>query len=257
MTLIDEQEMTPEFAEMYQAAGRYLNKQVQDGIQFWLKASLTPPFLEHLSFRLGNQLFFIRLKDVAGQVNIPANINGLFSIADACNGHACIMPMEKKFIGGWQPIKEGWGLIDARTGNPFDLLSLITDERIVMTDWEVQDFAVQIVRDDLISKGYQLMSWQGSPLVDPSLWFIGDSGGPEWVVVRFSRNSKKATAPPPDNWSKIAQKFSHMSDIGHFAPVYPANANDAFDPLIGTIMPLYRGHQLLVSYKGLETPEYE
>jgi hypothetical protein len=27
------------------------------------------------------------------------------------------------------------------------------------------------------------MSWQGNPSVDPSIWFVGDSG-PEWVVVR-------------------------------------------------------------------------
>ncbi len=256
MIYIDDQEITNQFAEMYQAAGSYLNKQVQDGIHFWLKAKLAPPFLEHLSFRLGNQLFFIRLEDVAGKVNIPANINGLFSIADECEGHACLMPMEKKFFGGWQPAIAGWGLIDARTGNTIDPIALITDEKIVMTDWEVQDFAVQVVRDDLIRKEYQLMSWQGSPHVNPSIWFIGDTGGLEWVVVRFSRNSKKKPASRPDNLAEIAQGFSHMSDIGHFAPVYPANANDAFDPLIGTIKPLYRGCQLLVKYKGLESPVF-
>jgi hypothetical protein len=254
MTRINEQEIFPEFAEMYQAAYIYLNKQVQDGIQFWLKANLAHPFLEHLSFRLGNQLFFIRLEDVAGQVNIPANIDNLFSIADACNGHACLMPMEKNLFGGWQPYRNGWCLFHAKTGNPIDPLSLITDERIVMTDWEVQDFAVEIVRDELRKKGYQLIYWQSNPLFDPSIWFIGDSGGPEWIVVRYSRKSKTA-APQPDNWDEIAQSCSQMSSIGHFAPVYPANANDAFDPLIGTIMPLYRGYLLRVKYLGLETPK--
>ena len=255
MIRLDEQEITSEFANMWQAAGNYLNNQVQDGIQFWLKASLSPPFLEHLSFRLGNQLFFIRLEDVSGQVNTPANINGLISIAAGCKGHACIMPMEKKFIGGWQPIKEGWGLIDAETGNTVEPIALITDEKIVMTDWEVQDFSVQVVKDDLIKKGYQLMSWQGNPYVNPSIWFIGDSGGPEWVVVRYSRKSR-IPVTQPHNWGEIAQSCSHMSGIGHFAPVYPASANDAFDPLIGTIMPLYRGYQLSVKFLGLEVPEF-
>ena len=94
MILLDEQEITSEFANMWQASGNYLNNQVQDGIQFWLKASLSPPFIEHLSFRLANQLFFIRLEDVSGQVNTPANINGLISIAAGCKGHACVMPYE-------------------------------------------------------------------------------------------------------------------------------------------------------------------
>lgn len=256
MTRINEQEITPDFAQMCEAAYVYLNKQVQDGIKFWLKANLVPPFLEHLSFRLGNQLFFIHFEDVSRKVSTPANIDGLISIADACNGHACLMPMEKKFFGGWQPYTNGWCLFDAKTGNPIDPLSLMTDEKIVMTDWEVQDFAVQVVRDELRKKGYQLISWQGSPLVNPSIWFIGESGGPEWVVVRYSRKSK-TIAPQPYDWNEIAQSCSQMSNIGHYAPVYPANAEDAFDPLIGTILPLYRGYRLSTRFLGLETPEYK
>ena len=256
MNRLNEQEVTPEFSNMWNAAGNYLNSQVQDGIQFWLKASLSPPFLEHLSFRLGNQLFFIRLEDVSGQVRTPANINELISIAAGCKGHACLMPMNKNLLGHWVPISSGWRLIDARTGNTIDPISLITDENIVMTDWEVQDFSVQVVKDDLIKKGYQLMSWQGNPYVNPSIWFIGDSGVPEWVVVRYSRKPR-IPVTQPHNWGEIAESCSHMSSIGHFAPVYPASANDAFDPLIGTIMPLYRGYPLIVSYKGLEFPKWE
>ncbi len=52
------EEMTPEFLECWRAAGAHLNRQVQDGIQSWIRAQPYPPFLEHLSFRLGNQLFF-------------------------------------------------------------------------------------------------------------------------------------------------------------------------------------------------------
>lgn len=55
------------FVECWQAALQHLNNMVQDGIQTWLKGSPTPPFREHLSFRLGNQLFLIRIEDVSGQ----------------------------------------------------------------------------------------------------------------------------------------------------------------------------------------------
>jgi hypothetical protein len=54
-------EMTPEFLECWRAAGKHLNNQVQGGINTWLRAHPSPPFLEHLSFRLGNQLFFVRV----------------------------------------------------------------------------------------------------------------------------------------------------------------------------------------------------
>jgi hypothetical protein len=39
------------------------------------------------------------------------------------------------------------GLVDAQTGRPINPVALVNDELIEMTDWELQDFAVQIVRD--------------------------------------------------------------------------------------------------------------
>ena len=68
---IEMHEASPEFERCWSAAGAHHNSQVQDGLQSWLRAHLTPPFLEHLSFRLGNQLFFIRLEDVEGRLKVP------------------------------------------------------------------------------------------------------------------------------------------------------------------------------------------
>ena len=82
--------------------------------------------------------------------------------------------------GAWVPCESGWGLVDARTGRGIDPPALISDERIEMTDWELQDFAVQIVRDQLEKSGRKLMSWQGSPGVDPSVFFVGDAGRQVW-----------------------------------------------------------------------------
>lgn len=58
---IEMQEMSPDFLKCWQAAGMHLDKQVQGGIKSWLRAHPYPPVLEHLSFRLGNQLFFVRV----------------------------------------------------------------------------------------------------------------------------------------------------------------------------------------------------
>ena len=58
---IETLEMSDAFLPIWRAAGFHLNKQVDGGIQSWLRAHPYPPFLEQLSFRLGNQLFFIRV----------------------------------------------------------------------------------------------------------------------------------------------------------------------------------------------------
>lgn len=249
---INMQAMSPEFFKCWQAAGIYLNKQVQGGIQSWLRAHPYPPFLEHLSFRLGNQLFFVRVEDVDGKAESPGSLSGLRAVADANRGHACLMPMKKKFFSnGWGPAESGWGLIDAATMKPIDPSSLVTAEKVEMTSWELQDMAVQVVRDYIQKQGYQIMSWQGNPEVDPAIWFVGNSKGPEWVVVRTTRYpASKATRPA--NWQAIADQCTRMSRIGHFASVAMVSTEQRFESENEQAVPLWRGHAMHVRFTGFE-----
>jgi len=246
MREIPMREVSPEFAECWQAAGLHLQQQ---GEVSWLRAHLHPPILEDLSFRLGNQLFFVSLDVERLAPFSAATARALRTIADGCRGHACLMPM-RKTSKGWQAAAPGWGLLDLVTSRPVDPPALCTGEKIEMSAWELQDFAVQIVREQLEREGRKLMSWQGNPDVDPSLWFVGDRG-PEWVVVRAARYPEKA-ASPPANWAAIAEYCSHIGRLGHFASVAAANAKDPFDPSKGPPMPLWRGHGMIVSYDGLK-----
>ena len=77
------------FAQCWKAAGLHLQEQGQGSLK-WLRAHLNPPFLEHLSFRIGNQLFFVRVEDAREQVAGPSSLEGLLSIADGSQGHACV-----------------------------------------------------------------------------------------------------------------------------------------------------------------------
>jgi hypothetical protein len=245
-------EPSEEFGCAWHAAGHHIQTQSQGSLRSWLKVDLNPPFLEHLSFRLGNQLFFIRIEDVDGHMQGPGNLQGLLSISDGCKGHACIMPMRK--VGPrWIPDVPGWGLIDARTGLLLDPPSHITSERIEITDWELHDFAVQVVRGTLQEQGRQLMSWQGNPNVNPSVWFVGDSG-PEWVVVRAVRYPE-IEALPPSNMDGIAEHCAAVGKLGHFASVSFSSNDELYDPAFigmpGFGMPLWRGHRCQARFEGL------
>jgi hypothetical protein len=245
-------DVTEEFARCWNAAGLHIQKMAQGPIQSWLRAHLNPPFLEHLSFRLGNQLFYLQLEDVDGRLQPPGNPEGLLAIADGCAGYACVMPMSK--VGSeWKPTEPGWGLLDARTRKPVNPAGLISDVKIVMTEWELQDMAVQVVRDQLVKEGRKLMSWNGDPRVNPSIWFVGDAG-PHWVVVRAARYPK-AEASPPSNYTEIKAHFKKLGNSGYFASVAMASVDDPFDPQAvtnGNFMPLYRGHGMHVKYEGLQ-----
>lgn len=249
---IEMQEMSPDFLKCWQAAGMHLNKQVQGGIQSWLRAHPYPPFLEHLSFRIGNQLFFVRVEDVDGKIKGPGTLRGLHSIAEGNKGFACIMFMRKPFLENkWVPEKSGWGLIDAANKALIDPFELVTDEKIEMSSWELHDMAVQIVRDYLKNESYKLMSWQSNPDIDPAIWFVGDSKGPEWVVVRAIRYPTNK-AQRPEKWHAIAHQCSHMSKIGHFASVAIVSTEQKFESDNEPAVPLWRGHAMHVRFTGLE-----
>lgn len=242
---------TRDFAECWSAAGQYLFRHGGERIATWLRMDLVPPFLEHLSFRVGNQLFFIRLEDVDGRIVVPGNREGLLAIAAACKGFPCLMPMKKSASDNkWTPARGAWSLVDARTGEPVDPPSLVTDQKVEMTDWEVHDFGVQVVRNHLTEKGFKLMSAQGNPNVDPSLWFVGDSGKPEWVVVRTVRYPARE-ALRPKNWSAIAEGCARLSAIGHFASVAFASGDQEFRSNHEPAVPLWRGHKAIIEFEGL------
>lgn len=239
-------EITEQFARCWHAAGTHLSRQVH-GPMPWLNARLLPPLIEHLSFRLGNQLFFVRVEDADCELESPSSVEALREIAKECNGYPCVMPM-KRHGQEWSPFGPGWGLFDIDIENWIDPPSLVTEENIEMTDWELQDFAVQIVRNQIEEEGFKLMSAHGCPTTNPSLWFVGDSG-PEWVVVRAVRYPVER-AQRPDNWDEIARYCGKLSDRGSFASVSVASSANLAGQLDAT--PLWRGHAMIVGYAGLE-----
>jgi hypothetical protein len=244
---IELQWASEEFRHCCAAAGRHLDS-CMPGLQ-WLKADLSPPFLEHLSFQLGNQAFFVRVEDTDGVLDAPGIRGGLLEIATGCNGHPCLLPMRQNG-NEWAPEYPGWGLVNAHTGAPIDPVTLVTHEQIEMTDWEVQYFAVQEVASLLQKEGRELMARHGSPSASPSIWFVGDSG-PEWVIVRAVRYPE-LQADPPANLREFTDYCSWRGKVGYFASVVLASGDDVFDPS-GAIppVPLWRGRPMVVRYDGM------
>lgn len=260
-------EVSEEFARCVSFAYQHLNMK-GDGHLRWLKAGLSQPFLEHLSFELGNQAFFIRVDDVDGKVKGPGNPYGFRIIAEKCNGHACRMPMRR--VGSkWEPAKPGWGLIDAgpiRVGKklmiPFkdglgeevDPLSLVTDEKIEMTDWEVHDLAVQATCEFITkNRNCKTIQPQGNPSVYPSIWF-DEGNGLQWVMVLEARHPDRAPFPTPQKLTEIVEFCNTNAgnpkhDVGYFMFVNIANFGDVVNPSRDDpSFPLWRGHRMSLQF---------
>ena len=241
---IEMHEASEAFRACWQSAGGHLNSCGQ-GKVVWLRAHLNPPFLEHISFRLGNQLYFVRIEDIDGEVRVPGSRDGLLAVSDGCQGHPCILPM-RRAGSAWAVAYSDWGLLDARTGHAIDPFKLADDRPIEMTDWELHDFAVEVVKGQIEKDRKELMSWQSDSRISPSIWFVGDNG-PEWVVVRATRYPN-LEAEMPSDWDSIAERCSRKGKIGHFASVSVAKSpdDDGIDP-----GPLLRGGPMIVKFEGL------
>ena len=240
--------LTDDFIQCWHAAGRHLQNQVEEG-PVWIRAHLDEPIMEHLSFRLGNQLFFIRIEDVDGKLKVPGSEEDLVKIAEKCNGHACIMPMRFAF-GHWIPAEKGWGLLSQKDRKPVNPPDWVTDEKIEMTDWELHDFAVQVVRQHLMQSGEQVIGWHSNPELQPSIWLGGDT--PQWIVVQAVRYPEEAKIP--DNIHEIDAAYASKGVKGNFAYVSFANENQDRDTPLKEgekPVPLYRGDKAFISYSGL------
>ncbi|MDD2724015.1 MAG: hypothetical protein PHH59_08360 [Methylovulum sp.] len=245
---IEQGELPKEFTSAWQCAGKHIHKMGQEGVQ-WLRANLNPPIAEHLSFRLGNQLFFVYV-DVNVLPFVGKRKDLFINVAREATATPCVLKMQSR-RGAFDPVNSGWGFIDAVTGRTVNPSNMVSNELIEISDWELHDFAIQIVRSHLEKEGKNVFSAQSSLHIDPSIWFE-DNNSPFWVVVRVGRYPMKE-ADIPANLQNIKQSCSRMSRVGFFASVTVANANDPFDPSGENAMPLYRGHGMIVRFEGLES----
>jgi hypothetical protein len=244
---IEQGQLPQDFIDAWRYAGQHIQKIGQEDVQ-WLRATLNPPIAEHLSFRIGNQLFFVYV-DVDMLPFVGKRKELFLNVAREATATPCVLKMKPK-RGQFDPVNPGWGFIDAVTGRAVNPTNMVSNECIEISNWELHDFAIQIVRSHLEKEGNKVFSAQSSLHIDPSIWFE-DKSGPCWVVVRAGRHPKKR-AHIPANLQNIKQSCFRMSRVGFFASVTVANADDPFDPSGENVMPLYRGHSMIVRFEGLE-----
>lgn len=247
------EQMSPDFRQCWQDAGTHLECQAEGQGLSWLRAAPLPVFDEHLSFIFGRQLYFAHVVDEDDPEAGPGTFTRLRRIAEAAGGHACLLPMRRDPETGVRyATRAGWGLVRIDDGRAVDPDTLATPEAVIeMTPWEVQDLAVQIVRDALHRQGRRLLAWQGHPDEDPSIWFVDDDGEPAWVVVRPAVYPL-TSAVRPTHWDAIVVAGNRIAARGYFASVEIASGVQRELPVGSAALPLLRGMALDVEFGGLE-----
>jgi hypothetical protein len=242
-------ELTPAFEECWYSAGRHLDLRVRDSGASWLRAEL-PAFREHLSFALGNQLFFIQLIDVDNPRNGWWQPTRLSMAVEEANGIGCLLPM-KLHEGAWKPVEPGWGLIDMNSRLPLIPAEKVTEERILMTAWEIHDVGVQVAREYLATNGWTVTSWQSDMEVNPSI-FAGKDGQLSGFVVRNSNKGPDKGARP-ENAKQLAKQMHARGWGAKFIGLKVSGDDDLFDPRLQHLTRrIYRRTRLLFSPVEIE-----
>ena len=210
-----------DFLECYSEAKKHLEI-MSDGGLIWQKAWPTPPFLEHLSFCLGNQKFFIRLYDIDERLECPPNEDGTVLAAEAFNGVACYLPMQKK-NGTWGILGEGWGLYSHANRAPefpndpvVNPADLITEELILLNDAEFHERAVSCYLEMLMDKLPDATFYppQFDKRVQPSLRIRRQNIDFDEVFSIFAYRSNEEFAEDDERKSHMIATTAHLMEMG-------------------------------------------
>ena len=94
---------------------------------------MNQPLVEHLSFRLGNQLFFVFV-EVERVVQFSGAGKRLFlEVSREATATPCLLKMQRSG-GTFAPVDTGWGMIDAITSRVVNPAEMVSDELIEISD---------------------------------------------------------------------------------------------------------------------------
>lgn len=249
MHIIDQEKPSEDFQAAWVTAAKHIQAQCRGGIK-WIRVNLRRPFIEHLSFTIGNQLFFVFVE--AEEFELSYRYDAFIGCADKAKAVPLVITM-KKNIGTYEPSGGGWGLLNAVTKCPVDPLALVSDDLIEISDWELHDFAITVVKNRLIEEGKNVYSTCSDMEANPQLWFE-ENDLDYWVVIRGFRHPTESDRRPED-LDLIAEGVQKENSAGYYALVTVANSDDPFDPEAadnGNFLPLYRGHSMTIKYTGIQ-----
>ena len=226
----------------------------------WIKSELIWPSFDHLTFAFGNQVFsvLVELTDGTHTSLSSRERERCFAAARDFRLIPCVFPVHPVTL---TPCFEGWNLFDLKEGFRIIPAQLATDELIPMSEWELQNFAIQIVRDHIKQKlNGRIHSYSDIIGINPQIWFEDEGGKGSWVIVRFCpiiRGGEK------NEFVGFERSSPHLEPLdGHFSAVSAASAAPVLYDLNGDIIPLsrrydgtapvYRGDGFYVKFDGLQ-----
>jgi hypothetical protein len=226
----------------------------------WIKAELTWPSFDHLTFAYGNQVFsvLIDLMDSDHSSLQPGEVARCMNACTENNLIPCVFPVDSRTL---VPLSSGWNLYHLADKHEIDPYGMTDDSRIEMSEWEIRNFCIQIVRGHLNEKmGAQELSFCDVLGIDPQIWFQDEEGSRSWVVVR---HYPAITGEEKSKWVEFERSNPQLAAYdGFLAAVSLASSETILLDKSGRIIPpserfsgngpLYRGDGFYIKFDGLQ-----
>jgi len=254
MKILDRPEPSQKFLEDRRYAMLYIQKKmnkfdtpIDDEMQEfrWIKTELSYPSFDDFTFAYRNKIFSVlveRAKETENNKFSFGNERRVKTLTHECKNNnltPCIFPIIENNEGGYIFYGE-WNLINAITKKFVAPITEASDELIEVSDWELQNWAVQIVADNIYNQGLKLFSYCDVLGIEPNIWFENAEGKTCWVEVLFTKYPNKDKPFSFKNWPSEVLKHD-----GYKAIVSFANAENFSEKI-------YRAQAADVNFKGIE-----
>lgn len=226
----------------------------------WIKAELTYPSFDHLTFGYGDQVFsvLVDLCDAGGSC-LSENERDRFIRATSENN---LIPCRFQImLPALMPAMSGWNLTHFSTGKSIVPSEIAGNDSIPMSEWELRNFAIQVVRNHIEQQEQgKVLSFCDVLQIDPQIWFEDSAGNSCWVVARHLRHPDEAIS---STWVGLENSNPQLKAYdGFFAGVSMVSSAPILRDRKGNVIPLserytgnaplYRGDQFYVKFDGLQ-----
>jgi hypothetical protein len=224
----------------------------------WIKAELTYPSFDHLTFGYKNQVFSV-LVDLCEDEHSTLTERERDRFLKATSENNLVPCRFRVMLPMLRPTSEGWNLTHFTTGARIIPNEIANEINIPMSEWELRNFAVQVVRNHIEQerKG-NILSFCDVLRIDPQIWFEDVNGNRCWVVVRNLKNENEVS-----HWIGLEKSNPQLKPYdGFFAGVSLASSTPILCDTDGNLIPLserfsgkaplYRGDQFYVKFDGLQ-----
>lgn len=245
-----------DYAEAFMLAGKHLQACMDAcagcGSFRWLKARPSKPAFADLVFTHGQRVYAVLLAAMTSQKKIDgAAASATFEItqeqrtlfAEECTRHRLEPVLFPLWTGIMQPLTTGWNLFSLRDMSPVNPTTAPAAEKPEpMSEWELSNFRVELVVQELKDNTLPLYSCHDIPGVYPNIWFRDESGQRACVAVVPAAGEGDTRLP-----AEVLEMLRKLP-AGLKAYIARIGITNADDPE----QPPTRAKALHVHYRGME-----